>query len=196
MAPQTPEGGPSSASANNAKKKTVEKAARNSSMVETRRAAALNLLLGKEKEDIVQGADQFQEGEPAHQKKKVGKLVFQKKDQKEIAHDDSEEKARDEGLFLTPQRGNTPRLEDNGHPVKPPSAPLFTAPTSAIAVPSFLIFTPSDCNESSSQRQIPNLKRRADPLGGSPIQKTARALSGKTEVDAQMGEILDMLYMF
>lgn len=53
---------------------------------------------------------------------------------------------------------------------------------------------PSDTNESVLQRQNPNLKRRADPLGGSPIRKTARALSGKTEVNVQMGEILDILY--
>lgn len=122
MAPQTPGGVPSLASASNAKKKTTEKAARNSSMVETRRAAAPNLLLGKEKVDIMQGADQFREDKPAHQKKKVGKSVIQKKDQKEIAHDDSEEEAGNEGLFLTPQRGNTPRLEDNSQRVKPPSA--------------------------------------------------------------------------
>lgn len=153
-------------------------------MVETRCAAALNLLLGKEKEDFMQGADQTQEGKSAHQKKKVGKSVIQKKDQKEIARDDSEEKAGNEGLFLTPQRGNTPRLGDNDYPVKPLSAPLFTTPASAISVPSFPIFRPSDQNELSFQRQNPNFKRRADPLGGSPIRKTAQVFSGKTELDA------------
>lgn len=173
MAPQTPGGGPSSASASNAKKKTAKKAARNSSMVETRRAAALNLLLGKDKKDFMQDADQSPEGKPVRQKKMVRKSVIQKKDQKEFAHDDSEEEAGNEGPFLTPQRGNTPRLEDNSQLVKPPSAPLFTAPASAIPAPSFPIFTPPDQNESSSQRQNLNLKRRADPLGGSPIRKTA-----------------------
>lgn len=86
-----------------------------------------------------------------------------------------------------------PRLEDNGQPIKPLSTPLFTAPASAIPVPSILIFMLSDHNESFSQRQNPNLKRRADPLGGSSIQKTVLVLSGKTEVDIQIREILDML---
>lgn len=103
----------------------------------------------------------------------MGKSVIQKKNQKEIARDDLEEEAGNEGLFLTPQQRNTPKLEDNGHPVKPPSAPLFTAPASAISVPSFPIFRPSDQHKLSSQRQNPNLKRRADPLGGLPIRKTA-----------------------
>lgn len=80
MAPQTPKGDPSSASTSNTKKKTAKKAARNSLMVETRRAMALNLLLEKDKEYFVQGTDQFQKGKPAHQKKKVGKSAIQKKD--------------------------------------------------------------------------------------------------------------------
>lgn len=65
------------------------------------------------------------------------------------------------------------RLEDNSQPVKSPLAPLFTIFASIIPIPSFLIFTLSDYNESFSQRQNPNLKHRADLLGGSPIQKTA-----------------------
>lgn len=150
MAPQIPERDTSSPSANNAKKKTGKKAAQNSLMVKTKRAVALNLLLGKEKEDIMQGANQFQKDKPAYQKKMVGKLVFQKKDQKEIAHNDSEEEARNECLFLTPQLRNTPRLEYTSHPVKPPSAPLFTAPTSTIPVLSFPTFTLFDYNKSSS----------------------------------------------
>lgn len=177
----------------NAKKKTGEKAARNSSMVETRRAAALNLLLGKEKDDVMPDADQFQEDITAHRKKRVGKSVIQKENQKDIAYDDPEEEVGEESLCVTPKRGNTPRLEDHSQQVKPPSAPIFTAPNSSNVVPSFPIFMPSDQNEPVLQRQNQNLKRRADP-GASPIRKTARALSGKAEVDIQMGEILDILH--
>ncbi len=134
-------------------------------------------------------AEQFQEDKTVHRKKKMGKSVIQKKNQKDIAHDDSEKEAGDESLFLTPTRGNTPRLiEDNSQQVKPPSAQLFTAPDSSNPIPSFPIFMPSDPNESILQRQNPSLKRRADLFGGSPVRKTARALSGKTEI------ILNILY--
>lgn len=128
----------------NAKKKTVEKAARNSSMVETRRAATLNLLLGKEKDDAMPDADQFQEDKTVHRKKIVGESVIQNKNQKDITNDYSEEEAEDENLFVTPNRGNTPRLENHSQQVKPPSAPIFTAPDSSNVVPRFPIFIPSE----------------------------------------------------
>lgn len=86
-------------------------------------------------------AEQFQGDKRVHRKKKMGKSVIQKKNQKDIAHDDSEKEAGDESLFLTPTRGNTPRLiEDNSQQVKPPSARLFTAPDSSNPVPSFPYF--------------------------------------------------------
>lgn len=46
-----------------------------------------------------------------HQKKRVGKLVIQKKNQKDIAHNDLKEEVGDESLFVISKRKNTARLE-------------------------------------------------------------------------------------
>lgn len=103
---------------------------------------------------------------------------------------DKEDEGENEHLFLIFKRGNTPSLED-GLQVKPPSLP---APPSSNPSPDFLLLESSQQNKSVLQKQNPNLKRRAGPLGGSPIRKTARPDLGRKEADLQIGEIPDMLY--
>lgn len=165
---------------------------RNPSTMETRRTAALNLLLGKDKEEPVPVIIQPEVDKPVSSKKKHAKAEQQKKDRDENMEDDTEEDGENDHLFSTPKRGNTPSLEDVLQ-VKAPSLSAFTAPASTNPGLVFPLPESSQQKESVLQKQNSNLKRRADPLGGSPIRKTAWAHSGRNETDLQIGEILDML---
>lgn len=194
MAPQTPGGSTDASSSSTGKKKgSSGKVPRNPSTIETRRTTALNLLLGKDKEEPVPVVNQPEVDKPASSKKKHAKAEQQKKDRDENMEDDTEDDGENENLFLTPKRGNTPSLGDVLQ-VKPPSPSAFTAPASTNPGPDFPLPESSQQKESVLQKQTSNLKRRADPLGGSPIRKTARAHLGRNETDLQIGEILDMLY--
>lgn len=184
MAPLTPGGRTVTPSSGTGKKKASSgKVPQIPPTMETRGTAALNLLLGKDVEDLISVINHPEVLKPVSPKKKPAKSETQKKDQDENMEDNTEEEGENEHLFLTPKRGNTP-----------PSLSAFAAPASTNPGPDFPVLERSQPKKSVLPKQNINLKRRADPLGGSPIRKTARGHPGGQETGLQMGEILDILY--
>ena len=103
------------------------------------------------------------------------------------------EEEDNEGLFSTPKRGSTPgkpQVEPSG---QVPSVSVFSAPENLPAPPIFVLPAKSQGTSVTAQQPKINLKRPADPLGGSPIRKTARTLVEKSEIESQMSEILKVV---
>ena len=137
MAPQTLGGSTNASPSSTEKKKgSLGKAPQNPFTIEIRRTAALNLLLGKDKEELMPVVNQPKVVKPASSKKKHAKAEQQKKDRDENMEDNTEDDRENEHSFLTPKRGNTLSLEDVLQ-VKPPSLLAFTAPTSINPDPVF-----------------------------------------------------------
>lgn len=104
MAPQTPGASTNASSSSAGKKKgSLGKAPQNPSTIETRRTAALNLLLGKDMEELVPVVNQPKVVKPASSKKKNAKAEQQKKDRNKNMEDDTEDEGENEHLFLTPK---------------------------------------------------------------------------------------------
>ncbi len=157
MAPQTPGVSTNASSSSTGKKKgSLGKVPQNPSIIETKRTAALNLLLGKDKEEPVPVVNQPKLVKTASSRKKHAKAEQQKKDQDENIEDDTEDEGENEHRFLIPKRGNTPSLEDVLQ-VKPPSVSAFTALTSTNPGPVFPL------PESSQQKKVGFTKTELKP---------------------------------
>ena len=126
MAPQTPGESTNALSSSTGKKKgSLGKVPQNPSIIETKRTAALNLLLGKDEKEPVPVVTQLKVVKTANSKKKHAKAEQQKKDRDENREGDTEDERENEHLFLIPKRGNSPSLE-HVLQVKPPSLSAFT----------------------------------------------------------------------
>ena len=81
------------------KKRSLGKAPQNPSTIETRRTEALNLLLGKDKEELVPIINQPKVIKPASSKKKHAKAEQQKIDQDKNIEDNTEDEGENEHIF-------------------------------------------------------------------------------------------------
>lgn len=92
----------------------------------------------RKKRNLCRQLTSFEDDKPAKQGKDRGKSSTTK-EKHETVEDDSDEKAETGRFLLTPQRGNTRRLDDSC-PARLPTILLFTAPPSANLVPAFPMF--------------------------------------------------------
>lgn len=156
------------------KKKDIEKGSSSTTQkVVTRRAAALDVLSVKGK----------------------GKgLVDDSRENEEQAIDsmETEEEGENGGVFSTPKRGNSPQQQGESQ-VEVPSVSTFSTPPNLPAQPIFVL--PAKAPEAPllPQHSKLNLKRPADPLGGSPIRKTARADLSRSNMDQRIIDILGIV---
>ena len=193
MVPQTLRGGTVTLSSATEKKKVnLGKIPQNSSTMEIRRIAALNLLLEKDVDKLISTINQSTEVKFVSPKKKVTKLILQKKALDKNIEDITEEKG-DKRVFLTPIQRNTPTLEDVFQ-IKLLSLSAFAKPASTNPGPDFPILEKPQLEKPVLPKESVNLKQKAEPLKGSPIRKTAKSNSKRQETDLQMAEILNMLY--
>ena len=175
MAPRVPKVRASSLAATTTKKKEPGKGSISGTpRVATRRTAALDL-------SSVKGKGK------ASSKVSPGK-------QKEVVEDmDTDEEVEEEGLFSTPQRGSAPANDQTQPQVQVPSMSTFPTPPNIPAQPIFVLSAKPQEAPPLPQHLKINLKRPADPLGGSPIRKTARAHSGKSDIEQRLVDILEVV---
>lgn len=103
---------------------------------------------------------------------------------------DTDEEEIDEGPSPTPKREITRVKDQTQSQVQASSVSTFYTPPNLPAQPIFVLSAkPQEAPPLPQYLKI-NLKRPADPLGGSPIRKTARAHSGKSEMEERIIDIL------
>lgn len=174
MAPRLPPKRATSVSTGSKKKDMEKVGSVTSQKMVTHRTTVLDALSDKEKE------------------KCVSDKVLENNEQATEGME-TEEEGDNWGVFSTPKRGNSPAQQQMEPQVTAPSLSTFPTPPNLPAQPIFVLPARAPEAPPLSQHLKLNLKRPADPLGGSPIRKTARADLRRSDMDQRIIDILGVV---